>query len=558
MSKVIIGFINPPHADWSLANNLTYLLCQTHYKYEGKYNDKITWLEAPYKWDIYESYNEIYEPLKNAHIILFSSYIWNYSLIDDLAELAKKQNPDVITVLGGPHIGINVPSFLELRKEKYDFICKPTKPGEVFTEDLINSYVETNGNPCIEEISWELRSSKTRSCPMPSYSAYEHHLDYLSKTSQYAKEQKLDPFIPLETTRGCPYRCVYCEWGGGLNTKILKKDTEIVKKDILALKKAGFEDASLIDANFGAFEDRDLEFLDFAWNHQLPIIEISSVKRTNLNKRKDLIDKYFEIIKKASDRHGYNFVHTSFVVPSVALQSLSDEAMRIADRIDLSAQDKLELSRHIKLRCSEQELPPPHMELILGMPGSTIEDFYDEFEIIWNFGAHGLSRYDYMVLPDSTISNPQYLEKYNIETVEVYTDLIDEDCVDNWKSLYKNRRNYFHTIRSCYSYTVEEMHEMWFMNHAGNKLLQDVYPMFHNDFTPSRFAKLCYRILNKLPDFEPIHFYIVDLLDPDTPALNSKRIHKELRNEVINNLIEKAHSLIVGELYLELDFSNEK
>ena len=114
--------------------------------------------------------------------------------------------------------------------------------------------------------------------------------------------------------------------------------------------------------------------------------------------------------------------------------------MRISDRVDLSAQDKLELSRHIKLRCSEQKLPPPHMELILGMPGSTIKDFYDEFEIIWNFGAHGLSRYDYMVLPDSTISNPQYLEKYNIQTVEVYTDLIDEDCVDNWKSLYKNRR----------------------------------------------------------------------------------------------------------------------
>ena len=136
MSKVNIGFINPPHADWSLANNLTYLLCQTHYKYKGKYNDKISWLEAPYKWDVYESYDEIYERLKDAHIILFSSYIWNYSLVDDLAKLAKKQNPDVITVLGGPHIGVNVPSFLEPRKEKYDFICQPTKPGEVFVEDL--------------------------------------------------------------------------------------------------------------------------------------------------------------------------------------------------------------------------------------------------------------------------------------------------------------------------------------------------------------------------------------------------------------------------------------
>ena len=33
------------------------------------------------------------------------------------------------------------------------------------------------------------------------------------------------------------------------------------------------------------------------------------------------------------------------------------------------------------------------------------------------------------------------------------------------------KKNEFKTIASCYSFTREDMIEMWIMNHAGNKLL---------------------------------------------------------------------------------------
>ena len=42
---MIIAFVNPPHADWSLANNFTFLLMQSYYSRFGKYSDKIQWLE---------------------------------------------------------------------------------------------------------------------------------------------------------------------------------------------------------------------------------------------------------------------------------------------------------------------------------------------------------------------------------------------------------------------------------------------------------------------------------------------------------------------------------
>ena len=81
-----VAFVNPPHADWSLSNNMTYLMCQSHYKRKGKYSEFVNWIPAPYKWNCYQSYDEIYEEVKTADIVLFSSYAWNYSLIDELCK----------------------------------------------------------------------------------------------------------------------------------------------------------------------------------------------------------------------------------------------------------------------------------------------------------------------------------------------------------------------------------------------------------------------------------------------------------------------------------------
>ena len=38
IEKVKIAFINPPHADWCLANNAAYLMFQSHYMRYGKYS----------------------------------------------------------------------------------------------------------------------------------------------------------------------------------------------------------------------------------------------------------------------------------------------------------------------------------------------------------------------------------------------------------------------------------------------------------------------------------------------------------------------------------------
>jgi len=393
---------------------------------------------------------------------------------------------------------------------------------------------------------------------MPDYSVYQEHSGYLKKVAQYAIENDMEPFIVLETTRGCPYQCTFCEWGGGTGTKIIKKDLEVVKQDILALKEYGYRDIYLTDANFGVFEERDIEIFRFAFENGVNLTDISTVKSKDLKRRIRLVDAWFEIAGLAKDLSlkkadaGYWRTH-DFVssVPTVSIQSISDEAMKIAKRVDLSFENKIELSKHIHDRCSVAGFPVPSIELILGMPGSTLEDFYREMEIIWNFKAWNSFRHDYMFLPDSELSNVEYLEKYKIELVEVYTDLVDEQGVDNINSLYSFKKNYFKTIRSCYSFTSEDMAEMFLMNLAGNDLLKIHYPNFVGcDFV--KFGKTCFKSIMKIDEFKLVFSEIKEIFDNTTPPKSIKKLMGINRNECVSKLLEKHHLIIASELFKEL------
>lgn len=603
--------MNPPHADWSLANNMAYLMFQSHYKRHGNHNDKVVWVPAPYKFNKYSSVDEILDEVGECDLYLMSSYIWNYELCDDFAISVKKRYPNAKTVLGGPQIGTHDSIFLLKRSRKYDFILKPTKPGEVFVQELIDSYIDNDGNANSSDISWELRSSKTCSQFMPEYSVYEDHIDYLKEMRQYAADSGIEPFMIIETTRGCPYKCTYCEWGGGTGTKIYKKPLEIVEKDILALKKTGFRDAYLTDANFGAFKDRDVAIFRMGWENGINLTDISTMKSPDLKRRIDLIDAWFDVVGAGPETHseattakevghplqiGTEFVEqedTSWgptnaaghplkrdptvlleksesiwgrssgnkpenldlkvyisVVPTVSIQSVSDEAMKVAKRIDLSLEDKIKLSEHIRKRCHEEGYPVPALELILGMPGSTLDDFYTEMELIWNFKAWTSYRHDYMFLPDTELTDPEYLEKYNIKLVEIYSDLIDEHGVDNQHSLYKSKKTYFKTISSCYSFTFEDMCQMHLMNLAGNTLLLEFYEAVSDAVTPPEFGKICWEILKLCPEFDEIYSAIRDLLNPDTPPRNIKRINGVLRNMVIEDMIQANKLIIMNELFV--------
>lgn len=539
-----VAFVNPPHADWIIPNIATWLFVQSHYNAVGKFANQVEWLTPPYKFNQYTKIEEIYDEIKQADIVMFSSYVWNYTICDSLAAYTKKINPHIISIIGGPHIGEYEDNF-EDRKKIYDYVCRPTKPGETFMEDFLNEYIENNSAPAAHKVSWEVRNPLAGKPHLfPEVSVYEEHVQLLTELSNWAEAHNLEKFVILETTRGCPYQCTFCEWGGGIGGKVLKKSIDIVKKDLVALKKAGYSNAFLTDANFGMYEKRDLDIFEFAWKSGLYLTDISTMKARDLDRRKRLIDACFNIIGKSEDL-------SSGCYPTVSIQSASEEAMKVAKRVDLSFGDKLLLSEHIHKKCLEGFIIPPSIELIMGMPGSTINDFYNEMEILWNFKSWNSYRHDYMFLPDAENSTPEYIEKYKIKLVQVYTDLVDEEGVDNMNSFYAKQKNYFRTISSCYSFTEEDMHEMFFMNQAGNTLLKEIYGGIASLMSPKEFGQRCYKIMKQLPEFANINAEIKNIYSPTTPAQSIKKLLGRLRRDVIEDFVIDNKFFIINELFFE-------
>jgi hypothetical protein len=157
-----------------------------------------------------------------------------------------------------------------------------------------------------------------------------------------------------------------------------------------------------------------------------------------------------------------------------------------------------------------------------------------------------------MFLPDARLTEPDYIEKHKIKLVEVYTDLVDEAGVDNVSTFYKDKRTYFKTISSCYSFTHQEAAEMWFMNLAGNHLLQHYYEIFVPYLTPPEFGRRCFKIIQTFDEFPEIWQEIMDILDPNTPARNNKRLQGKLRNLVVEELLDKYNKVIFSELYQQI------
>jgi len=614
MEKLRLAFICPPHADWNTPANLTWMMLESHYKHESMHADKVEFLEAPFKFDLYKSWQEIKDEMdqgKPADVYCFSSYVWNYTMCDEVCKLVKEQNPNAITVIGGPHIGENEPKTIKERLELYDYICKPTKPGETFFQSLLDLYFNNlNTWPAPEKVDWEFRGTvgKILNLELQDYSVYEEHLPYLKKMREHARDQVLEPFMAIESTRGCPYKCSFCEWGGGIGGKVYKKSLDTFKKDVTALREAGYRDAYLTDANFGAFKDRDIEIFRWSFEHGFNLTDISTFKAKDLQRRKDLVDAWFDVVGKGMEKHSEVYVPEQgsdalfflggdgkivmheqnmsrggqfdtneddldqegedgkimqkliadgdiiyvSVVPTVSIQSASDEAMKVANRVDLDLAQKIELSEHINMRCNVEGYPKPPVEMILGMPGSTIDDFYKEYEIYWNFRTFGSWRHDYMFLPDSELTKPAYIEQNKIETVEVYTDVIEEGGAKNRHSLYRDMSTVFRTIVSCYSYTREDFHEMWFMNICGNILLQNHYHMFEQQISPGDFCRYAYKIAQKHPDFPAIHAEIVDILSPETPSRSLKKIGDQSRLDAVMEIFtgDEAETLFINEMFM--------
>ena len=536
-----IAWFQPPADRTYYEYSLAYLFTRTHYKLYGKYNKSVIWMDPIYDWLDIHTIEEAVDRLKDADVICFSNYIWNYSINDKAAEYVKQKYPHIKTIVGGPHLEYSNPDF-DNRYKMFDYHCEPTMGAELYLEDWINGYFEDNKQPVHSNIAYERKSIIRKSFNYPYVSVYEDNVEFISKAKQYFDGKNITSRINYETTRGCPFKCTFCEWGGGTGEKLKKKDIQHIKKDLDVIASLGFKEIDLIDSNLGAFKERDWQLLEMIHERGLRIMVLSLLKTKDLERKKTIIDNLMD--------RGYR--------ANLSVQTFSKEALTNAQRPDLDLEQQFELVHYIRQRIvtkygdqffnkpAEQIKEIASVEFIMGMPGSKKEDFYNEYLMMELLGSWTDGRFEYSYLPFTIANSEEDKQKFDVHLVRVYTESIF------------GTRNYFETISHCYSYTQDDMYEMFLMNLAGNYLRENLYDVVKKDINIVDFMKACYPALQNCPEFTFIHEQIVDFFDPATvnDFFNLKSIYGGVKHKklVVEEWLAVNRTMILSQL-LELIYT---
>jgi len=196
-------------------------------------------------------------------IIGFSCYLWNIETILKLSNLIKKSMPRVRVVLGGPEVSARPKEVLKDNKSP-DVVVKGE--GEETFKELIDLFIFGKGN--IKDIKGVFYRSKARiieNNPRPEIK----YLDTIpSPYIEGVAKIDVDAEIPLETSRGCIYKCHYCYYHKGFGSmRYFSMDR--VEKELKLILHKRVKVLYIMDSTFDADKGRAKHILRIIIKHNI-------------------------------------------------------------------------------------------------------------------------------------------------------------------------------------------------------------------------------------------------------------------------------------------------
>jgi radical SAM superfamily enzyme YgiQ (UPF0313 family) len=411
--KKIVSFVNPNFQQGPKEFNAYYL----------PYSPAVLWSYVVQFPEISENFElgefvwrrdhipEVVEILKDHDIIGFSTYVWNRSYNTVLARELKKANPKILILAGGPEYPIEKSDFFD----RYPFIdiCAKLEGEKSFRRILekfnqgINDYSDIpglliNNNGKILDTGDAIRIDDLDTIPSP----------YL--TGIFDKLMQKHPEIrwnaTLETNRGCPYACTFCDWGSLTYNKVKKFNLERVFDELEWIGRNKCDFVSLTDANFGIFPERDSIIAD-------KLIEVQK-KYDNpkaytiawaKNQKREVVEIVRKLIYEGGSKMGLN----------LSVQSMDDNVLEIIKRKNL----EMNKIQEVFEMCEEYNIPL-YTELILGLPGETLVTWKENFYKLFKAGNHtGITVYQAQLLENAEMNLLQR-KLYKLQGQIVYDYLV--------------------------------------------------------------------------------------------------------------------------------------
>jgi len=175
---------------------------------------------------------ELYIESLNPSIVCTSGFTTNVYACARTAEIAKKVNDNIVTVVGGIHFSFTPEESL-LDFPEIDYIVRGE--GELTLVDLINTLGNEGKMGNVQGISWRKEGriihnparpliENLDSLPYPAYHLVENNLKQYHFTMMAGRNTR---YMIMEGARGCEYNCSFCtqwnHWGSRWRTKSAKR-----------------------------------------------------------------------------------------------------------------------------------------------------------------------------------------------------------------------------------------------------------------------------------------------------------------------------------------------
>jgi len=353
---------------------------------------------------IREPIDTVLDDLSDQDIVAFSCYVWNRNYNLTLARRIKELNPDCQIIFGGPELEIGDPTIFKrypfidiIIKNEGEFIFKELLERAKPLSDIAGLLINQDGE-AVDTGSAE-RINDLSVLPSPYLTGFFDRL--------IEKYPDIEWNATLETNRGCPYACTFCDWGSLTYNKIKKFELERVYAEMewIAKHRCGF--MSVTDANFGVFAERDNliidRFIELQNQYGYPYtFNVSWAK----NQKKHVIG----IVKKLMSNtktlnHGL----------TLSFQSFDDKVLENIKRKNMYESETQEI-----FTLAEQNQIPVTSELILGLPGETLESWKENFWTLFRLGNHsGIDMFQAQLLTNAEMNTLQR-RLYGIKSTVVY------------------------------------------------------------------------------------------------------------------------------------------
>jgi radical SAM superfamily enzyme YgiQ (UPF0313 family) len=339
-------------------------------------------------------------------VFLLSDYVWNHRVNMDVAREVRQRWPAALVVVGGPHVPRDERYCRAFFTEYAAIDVAVRHEGEVALGEILACIAAARGDAAnlrgvdladVTGLTFRHNGALVRTPDRDRNLQLERYPSpYLTGEFDHWLERRLH--MAIETNRGCPYGCTFCDWGAATLSKLARMTMDRVLGEVEFAGRRQVEVLALCDANFGILP-RDVEIAR----------HIAATKRrygypryVGYSNAKTATPRLTEVITVLHDAE-------LIQAAQIAMQTVDERVLENVARANIKTTEYRKL-----IAFFHREGMAVSSDAMLGLPGQTYETCTDDLQFFFDHRVNPVL-FATHAMPNAPLATDEYRRRFAIE-----------------------------------------------------------------------------------------------------------------------------------------------